>query len=293
MSTLTLHEDRRRRPAWQRLARLGGGSNRTRRVGFGGRIWLIMAGVLVLVVLVLPSLLPHGTTDLVGAPLTGPSGAQPLGIDEQGYDVLTRVAYGARTSLIASAIVIASGVVIGGLIGLVAGVAGGVVDALLMRLTDLFLALPGPLLVLAVVAALGPSLPHTLVGVMVVWWPWYARIVRGQVNATMALPHVEAARLGGLSWARVAFKHVLPGSFSPLVVTASLDVGNVLLLLASLSFLGLGSPDGTPELGAMTAHGLTYLLTGWWIATCPAVVVTLLAMVGNFAGDSIRDLVAD
>ncbi len=288
MSTLTLPEDRRRRPAWQRLARLGGQSNRTRRVGFGGWIWLITAGVLVLGVLVLPSLLPHGTTEIVGA-----SGAEPFGTDQQGYDLLTRVVYGARTSLIAAAIVIASGVVIGGLIGLVAGVAGGVVDSLLMRLTDLFLALPGPLLVLAVVSALGASLPHTVVGVMVVWWPWYARIVRGQVTATMVLPHVEAARLGGLGRIRVAFKHVLPGSFSPLVVTASLDVGNAILLLASLSFLGLGSPDGTPELGAMTANGLTYLLTGWWVAAFPAVAVTLLALVGNFAGDTIRDLVAD
>ena len=292
MSTLTLPEDRRRRPAWQRLARLGGQSNRIRRVGVGGRIWLITAGVLVLGVLVLPSLLPHGTTEIVGVPLTGPSGAYPLGTDQQGYDLLTRVAYGARTSLTAAVIVIASGVIIGGLIGLVAGVAGGVVDSLLMRLTDLFLALPGPLLVLAVVSALGASLSHTVVGVMVVWWPWYARIVRGQVTATMALPHVEAARLGGLGRIRVAFKHVLPGSFSPLVVAASLDVGNAILLLASLSFLGLGSPDGTPELGAMTANGLTYLLTGWWVAAFPAIAVTLLALVGNFAGDTIRDLVA-
>lgn len=292
MSVATLDGRPPGRPVWQRLSRSGGRGRRTGGLRRADRVFLILAATLVLLVLVGPGLLSHNTTDLVGTPLSRPSGAHLLGIDDQGYDLLTRVAHAARTSLLSAFVVIASGVVIGGLIGLVAGVTGGFVDALLMRFTDLFLALPGPLLVLAVVAALGPSINHTLIGVAVVWWPWYARIVRGQVHATMALPHVEAARLGGLGRARIAFKHVLPGSFSPLIVTASLDIGNVILLLASLSFLGLGSPDGTPELGAMTARGLTYLFTGWWVAVWPAAIITLLALVGNFAGDAIRELVA-
>ncbi|MHB8532544.1 MAG: ABC transporter permease, partial [Solirubrobacteraceae bacterium] len=174
---------------------------------------------------------------------------------------------------------------------LVAGIACGIVDSILMRLTDLFLALPGPLLVLAIVGALGPSLEHTLIGVAIVWWPWYARVVRGQARATMALPHVEAARLAGLSRLRVAFVHVLPSAFGPVIVTASLDVGNVILLLASLSFLGLGSPDPASELGSMTARGLTYLFTNWNVAVLPAAAVFVLVFVANFAGDAIRDLV--
>ena len=243
------------------------------------------------VVAVLPALLKHGPLDLVDIPLSHPGGSHLLGTDEQGRDVFTRVVYGMRTSLWAAGVVIASGVVIGSLIGLVAGIAGGIVDAVLMRLTDLFLALPGPLLVLAIVAALGPGLGHTLIGVSVIWWPYYARIVRGQVRAIVVLPHVEAARMGGIGRIRVAFRHVLPGAWSPIVVGASLDIGNLVLLLAALSFLGLGSPEPAPELGAMTSLGLTYLLTGWWVAVAPAAGVFLLAFVGNLVGDAVRDLI--
>ena len=246
--------------------------------------------LLVLVLIILPSLLPYDPTDLVGQPLLGPSWAHPFGMDDLGRDLLSRVVYGMRMSLISAILVIASGVIVGGVIGLTAGMAGGLVDAALMRLTDLFLALPGPLLVLAIVAALGPSLENTLIGVAVVWWPWYARVVRGQVRATVGMAHVETARLVGLGRLRIALRHVLPRAFGPVVVTASLDVGNVILLLASLSFLGLGSPDPASELGAMTARGLTYLLTNWWVAVIPAAAVFLLTFIANFAGDGIRDV---
>lgn len=252
---------------------------------------LLVAIAVVATVLILPTFLTHGPLDLVGLPLQHPSGSHLLGTDEQGRDVFTRVVYGMRTSLWAAAVVIASGVLIGGLLGLVAGIAGGATDSVLMRLTDLFLALPGPLLVLAIVAALGPGLTNTLIGVMVIWWPYYARIVRGQVRAIVVLPHVEAARLGGVSRFRVATRHVLPGAWSPIVVGASLDVGNLILLLAALSFLGLGSPEPAPELGAMTALGLTYLFTAWWVAIAPAAAVFLLAFLGNLSGDAVRDLV--
>jgi peptide/nickel transport system permease protein len=255
------------------------------------RVALWAAGIGLLFALIAPGLAPHGPTTLVGIPLSPPSGAHLLGTDDQGRELLARILYGMRTSVLSAAVVIASGVLIGGVIGLVAGMAGGILDALLMRLTDLFLALPGPLLVLAIVGALGPSLKHTLIGVCIVWWPWYARVMRGQARATVAMPHVEAARLAGLSRMRVALKHVLPSSFGPIVVTASLDVGNVILLLASLSFLGLGSPDPASELGSMTARGLTYLFTNWNVAVLPAAAVFILVFIANFAGDAIRDLV--
>jgi len=251
---------------------------------------LVIAVLLVLTLVILPPFLPYDPTALVDQPLLPPSWVHPFGVDDLGRDLLSRVTYGMRTSIVSATLVITSGVIVGGIIGLVAGMVGGLVDAALMRLTDLFLALPGPLLVLAIVAALGPSLEHTLIGVAVVWWPWYARVVRGQVRATVRMAHVETARLVGLGQLQIALRHVLPRAFGPVIVTASLDVGNVILLLASLSFLGLGSPDPASELGAMTARGLTYLLTNWWVAVIPAAAVFILTFISNFAGDAIRDV---
>ena len=252
---------------------------------------LVVGCLLVIGLIVGPLLLSRDPLAVVGSPLQRPGGSHLLGTDEQGRDLLARVVIGMRTSWFAALVVIASGVVIGGIIGLVAGMSGGLIDAALMRFTDLFLALPGPLLALAVVSALGPSLAHLLLAVSIVWWPWYARVVRGQVRATVGLPFVEAARLGGLGRVRIAVRHVLPAAFGPTLVTASLDIGNLVLLLAGLSFLGLGSPQPAPELGSMTARGLTYLFTSWWVAVFPAAGVTLLAFIGNLAGDAVRDLV--
>jgi peptide/nickel transport system permease protein len=262
-----------------------------RRVGRLERVALVGFVLITLALLVVPLFIPHATTRAVATPLQHPSGSYPLGIDEQGRDVLSRVLAGMRTSWFSGFGVIGSGIAIGGLIGLLAGMAGGWVDGLLMRITDVFLALPGPLLVLAVVSALGASLLHTLLAVMVVWWPFYARIVRSEVRAIMTRQHVEAARMGGAGWFRVARRHVIPGAYGSVLVTASLDVSALLITLSGLSFLGLGSPPPAPELGSMSARGMTYLFTGWWIPVFPAVAVFVLAFVANLAGDAVRDLV--
>lgn len=261
---------------------------RSARVGRWA-LWGLFGVTVVLVAV--PLIAPNGPLERVGDPFLRPGDGTLLGTDDQGRDLLSRVLYGMRTSWFAALLVIASGVLIGGVVGLVAGMAGGFVDSTLMRVTDLFLSLPGPLLVLVVVAALGRGLGNTLLAVMVVWWPFYARIVRGQVRAIMSRPHVEAARMGSIGRLRLAGRHVVPGTFGPLLVTASLDIGALLLTLASLSFLGLGSPPPSPELGAMTARGLTYLLTYWWVPVVPAVGVFLLALIGNLAGDALRDSV--
>lgn len=263
-------------------------SARTDRIGLG------VFGALVLVAFLAPVIAPHGPDVPAGLPFQPPfHGGALFGTDEVGLDIFSRVLFGLRASLIAAAAVIASGVVAGGLIGLVAGVAGGLVDELLMRLTDLFLALPGPVLAIAVVAALGPSFFHTLVAVSIIWWPFYARIVRGEVRALAARPHLEAARLAGAGPMRRAFRHLLPGAVPAVVVTASLDVGNLVVTLAALSFLGLGAPAPAPELGAMAARGLQYLLQEWWVPVMPALGVFLLALVANLAGDALRDLLGD
>jgi peptide/nickel transport system permease protein len=266
-------------------------SGRLRRLGKLELVALSAFTLLTLFLLIVPMLIPHSTTASVGKDLTGPSSAHWMGIDEQGRDVFSRVLSGMRTSWFAAFGVIASGVLIGGLIGLVAGMSGGWIDNLLMRITDVFLALPGPLLVLAVVSALGPSLQHTLIAVGVVWWPFYSRIVRGEVRAIASRSHVEAARMGGAGRLRIALRHVLPGTFGAILVTASLDIGALLLTLAGLSFLGLGSPPPSPELGAMAAKGLSYLFTAWWVPIFPALGVFILAFAGNLAGDAVRDVV--
>jgi peptide/nickel transport system permease protein len=251
--------------------------------------------VILLVVAVLaPVIAPHPPTVPAGASFTPPfHGGFFFGTDEVGLDIFSRVLYGLRASLIASFAVIGSGVVFGGAIGLIAGVAGQVVDNVLMRFTDLFLALPGPVLAIAVVAALGPGFTHTLLGVALVWWPFYARIVRAEVRALAARPHLEAARLAGAGRSRRAFRHLLPGAIPAVIVTASLDVGNLVVTLAALSFLGLGAPAPAPELGAMAARGLQYLLQEWWVPIMPGIAVFLLALGANLAGDAFRTLFGD
>jgi peptide/nickel transport system permease protein len=237
-------------------------------------------------VVVAPILAPHAAYSITTTgPLKGPSAHALLGTDEVGYDVFSRVLIGIRTSWLAALGVIAFGALFGALIGAVAGAAGGWVDTVLMRLTDLFLALPAPVLAIAVVATLGPSLFHTLIALAVVWWPWYSRIVRAEVRALAVRPHAEAARLAGVSRRRLVLRHLLPGAFAPVVVTMSLDVGNLVLGLAALSFIGLGAPAPSPELGAMSARGLDYLFGHPWVPLAPAVTVALLALGANLLGD--------
>jgi peptide/nickel transport system permease protein len=268
-------------PGFRRL----GSIPKVDRVGTG----LLLA--LVVLALAAPVIAPHTPTDLAGLPFTPPfHGGHLLGTDEVGYDVFSRVLYGLRTSLVGVLAVVSSGVVIGGLIGLIAGTAGGWIDTVLMRITDLFLALPGPLLAIAFVAALGPSYTHILLAVGVVWWPFYARIMRGEIRALRARPHLEAATLAGASAWRRAFRHLLPGALPAIGVTASLDVGNLVVTLAGLSFLGLGAPAPAPELGAMSARGLQYLLQEWWVPVMPGLAIFVLALFANLAGDAAASL---
>ena len=263
------------------------------RVSWADRLAVgLLLGVTVLAI-VGPWLAPYKPTALASTsalPIPPFHHGFLFGTDDVGHDILSRVLFGIRTTWFASLEVIASGVVIGGAIGLVAGATGGWVDNVLMRFTDVFLALPAPLLAIAVVASLGPSLNHTLIAVAIVWWPFYARIVRGEIKALAARPHIEAARLSGVGRVRLATRHLLPGAVPATVVTASLDVGNLILLLSILSFLGLGAQWPSSELALNSSHGLQYILTDWWIAVVPGVAIFVLALVANLAGDGLRDL---
>ncbi|OKH80756.1 ABC transporter permease [Mycobacterium sp. ST-F2] len=244
-----------------------------------------------LAVVAVPLVSPHDPLIPVGMPLQAPGEhGFLLGTDSVGRDILSRVLYGARSSWLAALAVVALGLLIGGLVGLIAGTAGGWIDATLMRITDGFLSLPAPVLAIAVVAALGPSFLHTLVAVSIVWWPFYARLVRGEVARLAARPHVEAAKLAGVSRFRLAGRHLLPGAVPNALVAASLDIGTLILTLAGLSFLGLGQAAPAPELGADSARNLSYFLQQWWIPVMPGLGVLVLALVANISGDCLRNL---
>lgn len=258
-------------------------------VSLAERLGIGLFTVLVLIAAGAP-LIASNPTVSVAAPFTGPSLHHLLGTDDIGEDLFSRVIFGLRTSLLAATIVISFSVVVGGLVGLVAGTLGGWIDALLMRVTDVFLTLPGPILAIAIVAAMGPSLAHTVIAVAIVWWPWYARLVRNEVRALIVRPHIDAARLAGTNTLRLMGRHVLPGTLSPVIVAASLDVQILVLTLAGLSFLGLGSPPPAPELGAMAARGSDYLVGHPLVALAPGFAVFLVAFAANLAGDGVRDL---
>ena len=265
-----------------------------------GRRWgrplsWVMVGILVAVTVVAvaaPLLAPDNPIQPVG-PLNLPpfQSGHLFGTDQIGRDLFSRTLIGIRASWLSALAVVASGLLVGGVIGLVAGASGGWVDSILMRFTDLFLALPGALVAIAIVAALGSGLFHTLIGVAIVWWPYYARILRGEVKALAARPHVEAARLAGVGRFRILLRHLLPGVVPTAIVTASLDIGNVVLLLAALSFLGLGQQAPAPELGADSARSLSQLLSHWWVPGIPGLAVLFLSLIANLGGDAVRSLI--
>jgi peptide/nickel transport system permease protein len=255
--------------------------------------WLGVSLILLvtLIAVAVPVLAPHDPLVPVGMPLQAPGkDGFLLGTDSVGRDILSRVLFGVRSSWFAALVVVAVGLLIGGAIGLIAGATGGWVDSTLMRLTDGFLSLPAPVLAIAVVAALGPGFIHTLIAVSIVWWPFYARLVRGEIVRLAARPHVEAARLAGVGPIRVAMRHLLPGAVPNALVAASLDLGTLILTLAALSFLGLGQSAPAPELGADAARNLSYFLQQWWVPVMPGLGVLVIALIANIAGDGLRNL---
>ena len=225
----------------------------------------------------------------LGDRLQPPSAQHWFGTEALGRDLLARVLWGARLSLPAALIVIVAALLIGGAYGAVAGYFGGIVDEALMRLADVTLAFPSIILALAIAAALGPSLRNAMLAMTAVWWPEFARVMRGQVLAVKEYPHVEAARVLGASNWRIITRHILPETFSPLLVKATLDFGNVILLAAGLSFLGLGSVPPAAEWGSMVSQAQSEF-GYWWVGTFPALAIVSVVLSANFLGDGLRDL---
>lgn len=263
------------------------------RLGRAEKAGFIVVLLITLVAIAAPLIAPHSPEATVGPNFQPPSGEYLLGTDDVGRDAFSRVIYGTRTSWFSAIAVVGAGALIGFVVGLLAGIRGGWIDAVLMRVTDAALALPGPIIAIAVAVALGPSLINTLIAVTIVWWPWYARIIRGETRAVVVRPHFDAARLAGAGGPRLAIRHVVPGVLPAVIVAASVDLGFLILTLAGLSFLGLGAPPPAAELGGMASQGLEFLFSFPWIALAPAVAVFILAVAANLAGDGLRDLLED
>jgi peptide/nickel transport system permease protein len=224
--------------------------------------------------------------------LQPPSLAHPMGTDPLGRDVLSRVMAGARNTVPNVVFILAGGVGIGVAVGVVAGYTGGTVDGGLMRITDVFMAFPALVLALAIVAVLGPSLLNATLAMIAVWWPWYARLVRGQVLSIKHEAYVEAARSLGCADGRILLRHVLPNSAAPVAVQASLDVGAALLTTATLGYLGVGAQPPSSEWGAMLAQGRTFFLEAWWLTGFPGLAIFATVLVANAAGRRLREKLA-
>jgi peptide/nickel transport system permease protein len=222
--------------------------------------------------------------------LQAPSARHWFGTDEVGNDVYTQVILGARVSLKVGLIITLVAALLGVPLGVIAGYLGGVVGEAIMRITDLFLSVPGLVLALAIVGALGPGIVNAMIALSLVWWPGYVRLVQGKALALRAEVFVEAARAVGAGRLRIVRVHILPNCLSTITVKASMDMGLAILAAASLGFIGLGAQPPTPEWGAMISHGRNYLPTWWWYSAFPGLFIYLTVLGFNLLGDGLRDI---
>jgi peptide/nickel transport system permease protein len=271
-----------------------------------GRFWLAwlafranpvaVAGlVIVLLLLAMAALAPWVAThspyeqDLTQR-LLPPSGVHWLGTDELGRDIWSRIVWGSRLTLTIVLLVAITVGPIGLAIGTIAGYMGGWVDAVLMRLTDIFLAFPRLILALAFVAALGPGLENAIIAISITLWPPYARLARAETLTIRNSDFIAAARMQGASSARIVLAHVAPLCMSSLIVRLTLDMAGIILTAAGLGFLGLGAQPPAPEWGAMISSGRGYLLDQWWVATMPGIAIFVVSLGFNLLGDGLRDV---
>ncbi|PZU83931.1 MAG: D,D-dipeptide ABC transporter permease [Shinella sp.] len=235
-----------------------------------------------------PLMTSYSPLDMVGRRLQAPSWEHWLGTDALGRDVLSRTLHGARHSLPIAVIVVALSVTIGAALGAISGFVGGFFGAAIMRLVDITLSFPPMLLAMAVAASLGPGLENAAVAMVIVWWPIYARLMRAQVLEIREREHVEAAVASGAGKFRVLFKHILPLCWTPVLISATMDLGQVILLAASLSFIGLGATPPTPEWGSMISDGASQFYS-WWVALGPGLAILTIVLGFNFIGDGLHD----
>jgi peptide/nickel transport system permease protein len=252
----------------------------------------VLLAVIVLAALLAPLIAPYpddgGSATHPLEALLPPSGAHWFGTDQVGRDVLSRVLYGARTSLLIAVAVLVIAGVVGVVLGVVAGYAGGWVRDVIMRVTDVFLAFPALLLSLALAVVLQPSVTTVIVAISVTWWPWYARLTAAVAASVSTRGFIDSARCLGVPAPVIVFRHVLPNSLTPVLVQLSLDGGGVILTAAALSYLGLGAHEPTSEWGLMVQQGQSLFTTDWWVVTCPGVAILITAFAFNVLGEGLR-----
>ena len=260
----------------------------------GGGVSLAIGALIVLVLAVAgifgPYLAPHAQDEIdFLVKLQPPSREHLFGTDHLGQDIFSRVLFGARTSLVVAVIVVGGSLAVGIPLGIAAGYAGGLIDEVIMRLADVFLAFPPLLLPLAVAAALGGSLRNSMLAIVVSWFPWYVRLARAQVLTVKENLYIAAARSMGVRGRTIARRHIFPNVIAPIFVQASLDMGYAILTAAGLSFLGLGARPPDVEWGLMVTQARSYFLDFWWVATFPGVAIFLAVLGFNLLGDGLRD----
>ncbi|MFN2273514.1 MAG: ABC transporter permease [Anaerolineales bacterium] len=225
-----------------------------------------------------------------GNTMLAPSAEHLFGTDRLGRDMLSRVIVGARPALIVPIGVVAFAVLLGAPLGAIAGYKGGWIDEAIMRITDLFLAFPSLLLAMAIASALGRGLGNAAIALVISWWPWYTRLVRGVTISLRRRYFVEAAQAIGVSDWVIILRHILPNTISPILVQATVDMGTVILAMGGLAFLGLGTQPPNPDWGLMVSDGRSYILDQWWISTFPGIAIFVVVLAFNLLGDTLRDI---
>jgi peptide/nickel transport system permease protein len=269
------------------------------RAKLGGGPWLdrVVIAVVVLAVLVAvfgPLVAPGSqtTTSNILEAMRAPSAQHWLGTDDQGRDIAWRIVAGARESLLSALLVVAGYSVIGAAVATLAAFGGKVVDEVLMRLTDAVMAIPTIIFALGFTAALGVGLKSAIIALIITAWPVTARMLRGEIRQTLAMPYVAGARVLGMSRRRLLFKHILPNSLDALIVKWGGDVGSTVLVITSLSFIGAGPQPPSPEWGAMVSEGANYITSAWWMALFPGLAIAIVAVAFALLADVIQERLA-
>jgi peptide/nickel transport system permease protein len=267
--------------AWLRISR-----NRLAMTG------LIVVGCLILVALLAPWIAPHDpfAQDLSRRLLPPGTPGNILGTDDFGRDILSRIIYGSRITLYIITLVAVTAPLLGLLVGTVAGYFGGWVDAVLMRVTDIFLAFPRLILALALVAVLGPGIENAVLAIAMTAWPPYARVARAETLTVRGSDYIAAVRLQGAGAPRIITGHVVPMCLPSVIIRVTLDMAGVILIAAGLGFLGLGVQPPQPEWGLMISSGRKFLFEQWWVATMPGLAILIVSLGFNLLGDGLRDV---
>ncbi len=255
---------------------------------------VILAVIVVVIGIIAPYIVPY-PAHVVGDAnpqdkLIPPCRKYILGTDELGRDIFSRIIYGTRISLQIGVLAVGLSLLIGVPLGVIAGYSGGLIDEIIMRITDIFVSFPPMLLAMAIAAFLGPSLTNAMIAIAISWWPWYTRILRSQAISLKERPFIDAARAIGTPDIKIVFTHILPNCVSPLIVQASMDFGSVILTSAALSFLGLGAQPPTPEWGLMLNTSRNYFLTAWWYSIFPGLAMFITVLTFNLIGDGLREI---